>query len=231
MKETPLRQYDEFRHFGVDFANQDEVEAYDTKQGTTVEGEAQLVSELGLLPEHTVLEFGCGTGCFAIAAARRCRKVHVVDISKAMLAYTASRATDLGLTHLETHHAGFLTYDHTDSPVDWIVTKFAFHHLPDAWKAVALTKMYYVLAEGGRLFLKDVVFSFPPSEHAAHTQHWIDSQTKDDGFTKEQFESHIRDEYSTFGFVMEALLTYSGFEMLKAEYPGPMYAQYVCKKR
>ena len=137
MREIPSWQYDEFRHFGVDFANQDEVEAYDTKQGTTVEGEAQLASELGILLEHTVLEFGCGTGCFAIAAARCCRKVHAVDISKAMLAYTVSRATDLGLTNLETHHAGFLTYDHADSPVDWIVTKFAFHHLPDAWKAVA----------------------------------------------------------------------------------------------
>ena len=57
MREVPLRQYDEFRHFGVDFANQDEVKAYDTKQGTTVEGEAQLVSALGILPEHTVPYF------------------------------------------------------------------------------------------------------------------------------------------------------------------------------
>lgn len=228
MKKTPPWQYDEFQHFGVDFADQAEVEAYDSRQGTTIEGEAQLVSRLGILPEHTVLEFGSGTGCFAIAAAQRCARVHAVDISEAMLAYTTARAAGLGLTNLETHHAGFLTYEHADAPVDWIVTKFALHHLPDAWKCVALAKMYNFLAPGGRLFLEDVVFSFPPSQHAVYAQHWIES--KAGGFSKEQFESHVRDEYSTFGFIMEVILQHTGFVIHEAKYQDPMYAEYLCVK-
>lgn len=158
--------YDEFRHFGVDFANEEEVRAYDSKQGTTIEKESQLVADLQIQPDHSLLEFGCGTGCFAIAAAQRCRSVRAVDISKAMLDYVSSRAAGLGLENLETFHAGFLSYEHTGDPVDWIVTKYALHHLPDAWKAVALTRMYDCLAAGGALFLRDVIFSFPLPEYA-----------------------------------------------------------------
>ena len=123
------------------------------------------------------------------------------------------------------YHAGFLTYEHTESPVDWIIAKFALHHLPDAWKAVAPARMHDLLVPGGRLFLKDVVFSFAPAEHAVHVQHWIES--KAGRFSKEQFEAHIRGEHSTFGFAMEALLQHTGFEIQKAGYPDPMYAEYL----
>lgn len=229
MNKIPAFQYDEFKHFGVDFANQEEVKAYDAKQGTTIEGEAKLVSSLGIGTDHTVLEFGCGTGCFSIAAAQHCRQVHAVDISKAMLDFTSYRASDLGISNLACHHAGFLTYEHAGAQVDWIVTKFAFHHLPDSWKAVALVKMCNTLAPGGRLFLKDVVFSFPPADHSGQAQRWIDS--KAGGFSREQFEAHIREEYSTFGFVMETLFEHSGFAVKKAGYPDPMYAEYLCEKK
>jgi SAM-dependent methyltransferase len=145
-----------------------------------------------------------------------------------MLEYTAERANALGVTNLETHHAGFLTYEHADAPLDWIVTKFALHHLPDAWKGVAVAKMYSLLAPGGRLFLEDVVFSFPPSQHVVHLQHWIES--KPGRFSKEQYESHVRDEYSTFGFIMEVILQDAGFEIHEANYRDPVYAEYLCVK-
>ena len=168
MTKKPSRQYDEFRHFGVDFSNQEEVRAYDSKQGTTIEKESQLVTGLGIQPEQSLMEFGCGTGCFAIAAAQNCRSVRAVDVSKAMLEYTSNRAEELGLRNLVTCHAGFLSYQHTGEPVDWIVTKYTLHHLPDAWKLVALININDCLAPDGSLFLRDVVFSFPPSEYARH---------------------------------------------------------------
>ncbi len=89
---TKLR-YDEFKHFGVDFADVDEVREYDAKQGASVSGERELVKELGISCNDTVLEYGCGTGAFVVAAAQQCHKVIAVDISKAMLDFVRSQSS------------------------------------------------------------------------------------------------------------------------------------------
>jgi putative AdoMet-dependent methyltransferase len=39
-----------------------------------------------------VIDFGSGTGIFAMQAARRCRKVVAVDVSQAMLELARSKA-------------------------------------------------------------------------------------------------------------------------------------------
>ena len=105
--QTPSWRYDEFQHFGVDFANVEEVRAYDAKQGTTVEDEVALVETLGIAADDTVIEFGCGTGAFTVAAAQQCRHVMAVDISNAMLDFTAERAASYGLSNVTCCNAGF----------------------------------------------------------------------------------------------------------------------------
>jgi putative AdoMet-dependent methyltransferase len=46
---------------------------------------------------------------------------------------------------------------HVEQPVDAIVTTFAFHHLPDFWKGIALKRLNRMLKEGGQLYIHDVL--------------------------------------------------------------------------
>ncbi len=45
--------------------------------------------------------------------------------------------------------AGFLSYKHEAEPVDVIMTRAAFHHLPDFWKQIALLRMNNMLKMDG----------------------------------------------------------------------------------
>ena len=42
--------------------------------------------------------------------------------------------------------------------------------------------------------------------------------------------THMRDEYSTFGWVMERMLTEVGFMLVSADYHAPLHGTYLLKK-
>lgn len=46
---------------------------------------------------------------------------------------------------MELVQAGFLTNQHLGEQADFIYSRYALHHLPDAWKAVALTRLHRML--------------------------------------------------------------------------------------
>jgi putative AdoMet-dependent methyltransferase len=152
--------YDEFKQIGKDYGDEAEVDLYDTSHADfrdiKAEAEAVLVM-LDIQPETVLIDFGAGTGTFAITAAQRCHTVHAVDISPAMLRYARRKATTAGVTNIHWHHAGFLTYEHSGEPVDVITTTFALHHLPDYWKGIALKRLHAVLKPGGQFYLRDVI--------------------------------------------------------------------------
>ena len=52
-----------------------------------------------------------------------------------------------------------------------------FHHLPDFWKAVALTRIAGMLRPGGIFRLSDVVYSFAPDEADDRIESWIANTT------------------------------------------------------
>jgi ubiquinone/menaquinone biosynthesis C-methylase UbiE len=231
MQTYPQWQYNEFKHLATDFHDPQQVKTYDARQHTNIENEKRLVKELGMGTSHTVIEYGSGTGGFTLAAAKTCKQVYSVDISEAMLDYARSHTAAVGLTNIEFIQAGFLTYTHRGEPVDYIVTKFAFHHLPDFWKSIALQKMNKFLKPDGLLVLEDVVFSFAPQQYEEHLQNWIDTQSSNgQSFSKEDFEGHIRDEHSTFAWVLEGLLREAGFGIEQVHYWSPIYAHYRCRK-
>jgi Methylase involved in ubiquinone/menaquinone biosynthesis len=82
-------------------------------------------------PANVLIDFGSGTGTFAIASARRCVRVHVVDVSQAMIDHAKAKANTAGISNLVFSHVGFLTYEHLDEPAATIAVTFALHHLPD----------------------------------------------------------------------------------------------------
>ena len=48
------------------------------------------------------------------------------------------------------------------------------------------------------------------------------------GFSQEEFETHVREEYSTFAWVLEGLLERAGFQILERAYPAQENAEYTC---
>ena len=225
---------DEFKMAGVDFEDAGQVEAYDRNQtASTTEKEQALVARLGILPGQTVIDMGAGTGTFAAQAAMAGASVHAVDVSQAMLTYAEGKADEAGVINaVKFHQAGFLSYEHKGDLADVVVTKNALHILPDFWKMTAFLKIAAMLKPGGKFYLRDVVFSFSPAEYESAIDKWIGlvAKPEGEGWTQADFEMHVREEYSTFTWVIEAMLMRSGFDITEANYPSPTYAEYLCVK-
>ena len=92
--------------------------------------------------------------------AAHCREVVAVDISPPMLHVARSRFDALGLSNVRCVPAGFLTYEHDGPAPTAVYSRNALHHLPDAWKAIALARVARLLGPGGVLRLRDLVYSF-----------------------------------------------------------------------
>lgn len=233
MNSFPAWYFDESKMAGIDFADVTQVEAYDRNQtSSTPEKEQALVTRLGISREHSVIDVGAGTGNFAIQAALNGASVHAVDISSAMLAYAHSKAQKLGATNIEFHQAGFLSYKHQDKLADFIVTKNALHILPDFWKMTAFLNIAAMLKVKGIFYLRDGIFSFPPAEYRAAIDEWISQVAKPEGegWTAQDFEMHVREEHSTYAWIIEGMLTRAGFAIAQANYISPNYAEYLCIK-
>jgi hypothetical protein len=98
-----------------------------------------------------------------------------------------------------------------------VITKFALHHLPDFWKLVALVRINRFLQMGGLFYLEDVVFSFQPESYRTAIQQWIDqASASGERFSEKDFEGHVRDEYSTYSWIMEAMIKRTGFTIRKS---------------
>ena len=225
--------FDESKMAGVDFNDVTQVEVYDRNQTTsTLDREQVLVTRLGISAEDSIIDLGAGTGNFAIQAALAGASVHAVDISEIMLNYARSKAQKAGITNIKFHRAGFLSYDHQDDLANFVVTKNALHILPDFWKMTAFLKIAAMLQPKGILYLRDVIFSFSPADYEASIDEWIRkvAKPKGEGWTAKDFESHVREEYSTYGWIIEGMLTRAGFEIVEVNYNEATYAEYLCVK-
>jgi putative AdoMet-dependent methyltransferase len=229
--DRPQWQWDEMVQRGTDYEDMAEVEAHDARmaQMRDVAAENHAILELlRLAPEDDVLEIGTGTGAFAFAAARVCRRVYACDTSEAMLAYAARRAQREGVRNIDFRRGGFLTYEHPGEPLSAVVTQLALHHLPDFWKGIALARVAHLLRPGGRLYLRDIVHSFAPGEHA---QTFETVLARHSDRMQGDWARHVSREFSTCDWIMEGLLARAGFAIEESEYASGVFAHYLCVKR
>ena len=226
-----MRPLEEIALAGPEHLDPDYVAGYDRKARVDP-AEDLAVLELGR--DSVLIDFGAGTGTFAVAAAASCGRVIAVDASPAMVEAMRAKVAQRGLTNVDCVHAGFLSYEHRGEPVDIVYTRNALHHLPDFWKAIALRRIAEVLKPGGTLRLRDLVYSFDLQEAQSRLDEWLETAAAhpDEGWTREELETHIRDEHSTFSWLLEPMLERAGFEIESAEYAaGGVYAAYTCVKR
>ncbi len=151
-----------------------------------------------------------------------------------MLAAARDRAGGGGIRNVEFVEAGFLTYEHRGDPADFLYSRNALHHLPDFWKAVALERAAAVLRPGGILRLRDLVYSFDPGDAAEAIESWLASAPTDTatGWTRAELETHMRDEHSTFTWLLEPMLERAGFDVVDASHSASkIFAAYTCARR
>lgn len=227
-------QYDELQQIGVDYGNSGEVAKYDARMRRLRDIQKEidtLTRATSPASDSVILEFGTGTGEFAAALAALSEKLYAVDVSPVMLAYARKKAQDRGITNIEFHHAGFLSFNATPEHFDIIFTQLALHHLPDFWKSIALQNIYKLLKTGGRFFLKDVVYPAGIDDYDCFFSAVIKGVENSVGaeFTKEII-GHIKKEYSTLDWIMEDLLKRAGFSILETHIEGGFIYTYLCTK-
>jgi len=227
--------YDESKHCGVDYAKAEQAAVYEERHAKFRDFRKEFDGmmaflELAHLETLTLVDLGCGTGVMAVYAAEVFRRVVGVDVSEAMLAQARAKA-GARFSNLTFVHGGFLSYAHAGEPVDVVITKAAFHHLPDFWKQVALLRINRMLKPEGVLYLHDVVFRFEPHTYAERIEAWVDGLGKKAGEAlRRDVESHIRDEYSTFEWILTGLLERAGFQIERSRSADGFLCEYVCRK-
>ena len=225
-------RWDETEAINRDFGDREVVAAYDERHRRfrDVDGEnAAVLDPLDVRPGHVVGDFGCGTGAFARAAARRGAAVYAVDLSAAMLDFVDWKAREEKLDGLRCRRGGFLSYVHDGPPFDVLHSSLALHHLPDFWKQVALERLGGLLKTGGRFHLMDVVFE--PENRDANVEAWIAQMEAAQGREiADSLRAHVRREYSTFTWILEGLLVRAGFRIDHAERSGGVLAHYYCTR-
>lgn len=228
----PAWVFPEFSPVGVDLDSAESVEHYDRNQGTQVAKDDALLDRLPVGPGTVFVDLGTGTGSLPVRAALRGAEAHAVDVSENMLAFAERRAVEaeVGLT---VQHAGFLSHRFEPSSVDVVTTRSALHQLPDTWKQLALNRVADMLRPGGVFYLWDVMWSFPAGELEAQLPAWIEEMARPagEGFTREMFETHVREEFSTFAWVLEEMLEQAGLEVVESDFPAPWYGELIARRR
>jgi 2-polyprenyl-3-methyl-5-hydroxy-6-metoxy-1,4-benzoquinol methylase len=217
--------YNQRRRIGLDTAV---ASIYDQKDDADLRARGALTM-LGVRPGWRVADIGCGNGVMATEAALMGADVDAVDISPAMLALAEVYARDRR-ARIRTQASGLLSFAYEANSYDLIVSEFTLHHLPDFWKAVALSRIFGALKPGANFYFRDIVFISMPDGAERNVAEWADFNAKNHGFERERVIIHMRDEYSTFGWVMERMLTEVGFALVSADYHAPLHGTYLLRK-
>lgn len=227
---TPTWLYKEFQSTGVNYEDPKVSQQFEKRHRSFRDFNKefeQIKIRTGLKNTDVVLDLGCGTGAFVIPAAKYCRKVYAVDVSKPMLGVLQEKIAEQKFQNVEVINAGFLTYQHTGEPIDVVVSSIALHHLPDYWKAVALDNISKTLKPGGVLYLFDVVFNFDVSNWQEGTQRVLDEMSAAAGH---EADAHISSEFSTFNWIQEGILERTGFKIEQIIDDAGFLRAYVCRK-
>ena len=231
---TPSWYLDELDYAGEEHLDPEYVPTYDHKAGTDPSVDLAKLQAFGFNSTHTLVDMGAGTGTFALAVAPHCRRVIAVDVSSVMLNQLRQKAQQTNITNLDSIQGGFLTYQHQGDLADFVYSRHALHHLSDFWKAIAIQQIANIMKPGGVFHLRDLIFSCQPDEIDSVIDSWLAnaSDTPEVGWTRDELITHIQQEYSTFNWLLEAMLEHAGFEIREVNHSDiKIFSEYICFKR
>lgn len=213
------------------------VARYDSKMDADAFNEVALLQTFGLQDRSRVVEFGAGTGQFTLAVAAVGASVVAVDVSPPMLTALRRRVTDERLDNVRVIEAGFLSYDGAPQSVDVVYSRLALHHLPDFWKVQALHRAYSLLAPGGLFRLWDIVYDFEPANTTERLEAWCATGLAvppgtplNDGWGRWEIAEHVRDEHSTYRWLLDAMIERVGFTIEHIDQPDDVTAKYLLRR-
>jgi 2-polyprenyl-3-methyl-5-hydroxy-6-metoxy-1,4-benzoquinol methylase len=206
------------------------ISGYDVKSAYNPAEDIDVFRERGMSNQSTVIDMGAGTGLFAASIAGLCKSVIAIDVSPQMISYLKKRTK--GLHNVQAVESGFLSYEHSAEPVDFIFCRNAIHHLPDFWKAIALTRLSSFIKTGGILRIHDIIFDFTPEEANRKIDKWLKGAANNSqfGYTSKDLTEHLKTEFSTYSWIFEKMLQNSGFEIINRKYRRSVYGSYTCIK-
>jgi putative AdoMet-dependent methyltransferase len=226
--------YDERKQVGTDYADASNVKDYDAgmQRLRNIPQEVEVVAQaLSLSRFAAIWEVGCGTGEMAFGLAARLRHVYASDVSSAMILHARQKAAERGIENVAFEEGGFLSGFVPPEPMDAVVSQFTLHHLPDFWKLTALRRVASYLKPNGKLFLRDVIYPSGVPDYDAYFAGLIAVIRKQGGDElADQTIAHIRDEYSTFAWVIEEMLKQAGFVILE-RHADRFTTSYTCVKQ
>lgn len=120
---------------------------------------AQVVELAKISPGDVVVDLGAGTGLLTLPSAEQAAAVHAVDYSEPMLERIQTRARAAALDNVHSVIADLREVPLEDASADVVVSSYAFHHLPDSGKELALAEARRMLRPGGRLVICDMMFA------------------------------------------------------------------------
>ncbi len=81
----------------------------------------------------------------------------------------------------------------------------------------------------------DVVYSFEPAQAEVRLEEWMaqaaDTTDVEHEWLRAELEEHVRDEHSTFTWLLEPMLARAGFAIEQQDYSeDQVFARYTCVK-
>jgi hypothetical protein len=89
-----------------------------------------------------------------------------------------------------------------------------------------------MVGPGAIVRLWDVVYDFPASEAEDRLEAWCATggDEVEGEWSRAELEEHVRDEHSTFSWILEPMIEHCGFEIIEAEHSGDgIFAKYVLR--
>lgn len=150
------------------------------------------------IPNEKGLDVGTGTGNLAARFIEKGIQIAGVDQSKEMLKQCKRKHPQM-----ETKLGNFLAIPYMDGQFDFIVTSFAFHHITDDQKMMALDEMRRVLQPRGRICITDLMF-----ENETHKGQYLDDLLQ---HGKGEIYTAIQDKYYANCAELLAWFTTNGY--------------------
>ena len=160
------------------------------------------------------------------------REVIAVDISPVMLSRLGAKIARSGDDNVQCVLRGFPTYQHGRA------SRFRLQPLcvappPDFWKSIALARIHDRLGPRGVFRPWDVVDPFTVNEAPDRIEWWCATLEADGaGWIRAELEEHVRDEHSTYSWLLEPMIEQVGFAIADRSYTADgMFASYVLRRR
>ncbi|MFA1819900.1 class I SAM-dependent methyltransferase [Virgibacillus oceani] len=148
----------------------------------------------------TILEFGVGTGNLTEKLLEADNHVIGIEPSDAMREMAKEKLPAL---HLYT--GDFIDYPKVETPVNTIVSTFAFHHLTDSEKEIAIKQFAKQLTQNGKVVFGDTMFTSD-----IHRMSVI-KEAKDNGYF--ELAADLDREYYPTIELLRNIFTLHGFEV------------------